>query len=221
MFVLEVASDIPVNDSNRKGAVAEIEILAAATKLGVPVLMPVAEHGRADLALDIGGKLWRVQCKWGALSKARDVICVYVGRSRLSTRGYVHTTYTTDEIDLFGVYCGDLDRVFLLPAARFAGMYQVHLRLTPPRNGQRACINLADDFDFVGAIAQLEERRRGTAEVVGSSPTSSTTQIGEPLTVGSDLFRNRLGEWMERAAAGQEILVTYRGRPRVKLVPAE
>jgi prevent-host-death family protein len=40
------------------------------------------------------------------------------------------------------------------------------------------------------------------------------------VTVGSDLFRNRLGEWLERAAAGQEILVTYRGRPRVRLGPA-
>jgi prevent-host-death family protein len=40
------------------------------------------------------------------------------------------------------------------------------------------------------------------------------------MTVGSDLFRNRLGEWLERAAAGEEILVTYRGRPRVRLTQA-
>ncbi|MDQ6804849.1 MAG: hypothetical protein M3065_07735 [Actinomycetota bacterium] len=41
MFVLERLPDIP-NDTNRKGAVAEIEILLAAMKLGVPVLKPVA-----------------------------------------------------------------------------------------------------------------------------------------------------------------------------------
>jgi prevent-host-death family protein len=40
------------------------------------------------------------------------------------------------------------------------------------------------------------------------------------VVVGSDFFRHRLGEWFERAAAGQEILVTYRGRPRVRLGPA-
>jgi hypothetical protein len=183
----------------------------------VPVLKPVAEHGRCDLALDVAGRLWRVQVKWGSLSKNRDAICVHTGSSRLSTTGYRRTTYSTDEIDLFGVYCGELDRAFLFPAARFAGMYQVSLRLTPPRNGQRACINLADDFDFEGAIAQLEERCHGMAEVVGSSPTSSTKAPTGPITVGSHLFRNRLGEWLERAAAGQEILVTYRGRPRVRL----
>jgi hypothetical protein len=54
------------NDNNRKGAVAEIELVLAAMKLGVPVLKPVAEHGRCDLALDIGGKLWRVQCNGAA-----------------------------------------------------------------------------------------------------------------------------------------------------------
>jgi PD-(D/E)XK endonuclease len=216
VFVFEVVPDI-TNDSNRKGAVAEIEIVAAATKLGVPVLKPVAEHGRCDLGLDVGGMLWRVQVKWGRLSQAGDVVIVHLGTSRFSTKGYICTTYTEAEVDLFAVYCGDLDRAFLLPAARLAGQGQVHLRLTPPRNGQRACINLADDFDFNGAIAQLEERRRGTPKVVGSSPTSSTQQVAEPITIGSDLFRHRLGEWMQRAAGGEEILVTYRGRPRIRL----
>jgi prevent-host-death family protein len=217
--VLEALPDTP-GDTNRKGAVAEIAILLAATKLEIPVLMPMAEHGRVDMALDIGGKLYRVQCKWGSLSKAKDVVIVHLCPSRRSGSGYVRKAYTVDEIDLFAVYCGELDRAFLLPAERFAGTYLAHLRLTPPRNGQRACINLADDFDFVGAIAQLEERCHGMAEVVGSSPTSSTPEIAPPLTVGSDLFRNRLGEWLERAAAGEQILVTYRGRPRVRLTRA-
>ena len=216
---MEVPTDSLLNN-NRKGAIAEIEIVAAATKLGVPVWTPVSEHGRYDLVLDIGGRLWRVQCKWGRLSPAGDVVAVHVGSSRLSSRGYFRTTYSEAEIDLFAVYCGDLDRAFLLPATRFAGMHQVNLRLTPPRNGQRACINLAEDFDFEGAIAQLEERRHGMAEVVGSSPTSSTSSRRAPTAVGSDAFRIRLGEWLERAGAGEDILVTFRGKPRVRLSAA-
>jgi hypothetical protein len=34
-----------------------------ATKLGVDVLKPLSEHGRYDLAFDIGGRVLRVQCK--------------------------------------------------------------------------------------------------------------------------------------------------------------
>jgi antitoxin (DNA-binding transcriptional repressor) of toxin-antitoxin stability system len=59
------------------------------------------------------------------------------------------------------------------------------------------------------------------AEVVGSSPTSSTSQIHEPITIGSEDFRDRMGEWMHRVAAGEEILVTYRGRAHVRVSPAE
>jgi hypothetical protein len=55
-----------VLSSNQKGGIAETQIAAAATKLGVPVLRPVVEHGRYDLAFEIGGRLLRVQCKWGA-----------------------------------------------------------------------------------------------------------------------------------------------------------
>ena len=215
MFVHEVGLD-----SNRKGAIAETEILARATRLGVPVLMPVAEHGRCDLVLDVGGKLWRVQCKWGSLSKSRDVIAVHTCTSRRSANGYVRTSYTTDEVDLFAVYCGELDRAFLLPAERFAGNYLVSLRLTPPRNGQRACINLAEDYDFDGAIAQLGERLHGMQEVAGSSPASSTSCVATSITIGSETFRKALGQWLERAAAGQEILVTYRGRARVRMTAA-
>ena len=108
-------------NSNVKGAVAEQAIVLAATKLGVPVLRPVAEHGRTDLALEIGGDLFRVQVKWGRLSPARDVVIaadwhvpVYASRPRPRARTAKH------EVDLFAVYCGDLDRCFLLPAQLLA-----------------------------------------------------------------------------------------------------
>ena len=48
--------------SNAKGGIAEIEIAAAAVRLGVAVLKPLTEHGRYDLAFEIGPRLLRVQC---------------------------------------------------------------------------------------------------------------------------------------------------------------
>ena len=206
-----------VESPNVKGAVAEQAIVLAATRLQVPVLRPIAEHGRCDLALDIGDRLWRVQCKWGRLAKARDVIIAHTGTSRLTPSGYIRGTYTEAEVDLFGVYCGELDRCFLLPVSVAADKYAVQLRLVPPLNGQRACINLAEDFEFEGAIAQLGERRRGTAEVAGSSPASS---INSPLQVGCEDFRDHLGYWMEEAAKGEHLLVTRRGKPLVRVSAA-
>jgi hypothetical protein len=215
MFVMRELSN------NEKGAIAEAEIQAAAMKLGLGVYKPASGHSRADLIFELGAALWRVQVKWGRLSPARDVVIVHVGGSYLSAGGYVQSTYGEHEIDLLAVYCGPLDRCFLLPVSLVAGLGAIQLRLEPPRNNQSACIKLADDFAFEGAIAQLGERLNGIQEVVGSSPTSSTyTQDDlEPTLVGSNPFRDRLGYWMERVAAGQEVIVTFRGRPRVRLSP--
>jgi hypothetical protein len=181
-----------VLDRNQKGLIAELEIELAAVRCGAPVLRP-QEHWSCDLAFDVGGRIWRVQCKWGRLSPAKDVVMVHTGTRRLSLNGWVRTTYNENEIDVLGVYCGELDRCFLLPVAAIAGQHELYLRLTPPRNGQRACITLAEEFGFNGAVAQLEERRAGSAKVRGSSPLSST-ESPEPVTVGVNAFRDGLGD---------------------------
>ena len=208
-----------MEDRNLKGAVAEQAIALEAMKLGIAVLWPAADHGLYDLALEIADKLYRVQCKWGRFDRDRNVVTVRIGGSWCSPRGYVRTTYSADEVDLFAIYCGELERCFLLPAALAVGRKEIWLRLAPARNGQRACINLADDFNFPGAIAQLGERVTGSHEVAGSSPASSTER-SDPVVVGSNPFRDRLGYWFERAAAGEEIVVTHRGKPRIRVTPA-
>jgi prevent-host-death family protein len=38
--------------------------------------------------------------------------------------------------------------------------------------------------------------------------------------VGAHEFRNRFGWYMERAAAGEQICVSRRGRPCVRLIPS-
>jgi antitoxin (DNA-binding transcriptional repressor) of toxin-antitoxin stability system len=209
-------------DSNVKGAVAEQAIVPAATRLGVPVLKPVSEHGRSDLALEIGDRLWRVQCKWGKLSANRDVVIATIRGSRCAPNGYVWTTYTEDEIDLLAVYCEQLNRCFLVPSALIAGMAKIHLRLRPARTGQKSCITLADDFDFEGAVAQLGRAPAWHAGGQGfkSPQLHSSSEERRVIAVGSNSFRDRFGYWIDRVAAGEEVLVTRCGKPRIRLSPA-
>ena len=210
-----------VLSSNQKGGIAETAILAAATKLGIPVLRPVVEHARYDLAFEIADRILRVQCKWGALDERRAVIKVSLRSSWCTPTGYERRQYESDEIDLVAVYCGDLDRCYLVPHELAIGRSGIWLRLSPPRNGQRACINLAEDFELPGAVAQLEERDAGSVEARGSSPLSSTPSPSEVLDVGAHEFRNHFGYYLERAADGHEVLVSRRGRPYVRLIPVE
>ena len=81
---------------------------------------------------------------------------------------------------------------------------------------------MAADFDL-GAIAQLGERVAGSDEVVGSSPTGSTAipSSDEGSTVvGSEEFHRRFGWYAQRVARGERLLVTRRGKPYVRLIPA-
>lgn len=201
--------------SNQKGAIAEEAVALAAVRLDIAVLRPNVD-ARYDLVLDVGKRLLRVQCKWGTLDGA--VVRTPIGGCRHSpTRGYVRSSYSAEEVDALGIYCADLDRCYLVPIDIAEGLRHLNLRLEPTLNGQRACLHWAADYEFPGAIAQLEERRHGMAEVVGSSPTSST----QPETIGIDEFRNRLGWYAECASRGETIHVTRRGKPYARLLPPE
>ena len=210
-----------VLSSNREGGIAETAILAGATKLGVPVLRPVVEHARYDLAFEIADRILRVQCKWAAPRDEGAVIRVNLTSAWCTPTGNERRYYLEDEIDLVAAYCDELDRCYLLPSKLVAGRRSIDLRLKPPKNGQRACLNLAVDFELPGAIAQLEERLHGMQEVAGSSPASSTPSLSETLPVGANQFRNPFGYYLEKAGEGHEVVVSRRGRPYVRLTPVE
>ena len=128
----------------------------------------------------------------------------------------VRVAYGADEIDAVAAYCARLERCYLLPIELVQDMRTINLRLNPPRNGQRAALHWAADYELPGAIAQLGERSAGSRKVVGSSPTSSIQGDRRETVVGAHEVRNRFGWYLERAAAGEDIRVTRRGRPYVR-----
>ena len=205
------------HDPNQKGNVAELAIAAEATRLGVDVSRPMGEHTRYDLIFGVARRLLRVQCKWAALKS--DVIHVrLVSSRRTSTGDEIRRPYTADEIDAFGIYCEELDRCYLVPVDKIPGNSSLYLRVGEPRNGQKASLNWASDFELPGAVAQLGERSAGSRKVGGSNPPSSTQLCAEQ--VGAHAFRQMFGWYMQRAAAGEQFLVTRRGKPYVRLTPA-
>ena len=212
MFVVE-------HDPNLKGNIAELKIAAEATRLGIPVLSPMTEHGRYDLVFELGTNLIRIQCKWASVRGA--VIQVNTAGNRLTPRGYVGTTYSAAEIDAIAVYCGDLDRCYLLPVDLVAGRRSVHLRLAAAKNGQRACLHWAAEYELPGAVAQLGRAPAWHAGGRGfeSHQLHSRAGSAELVNVGAHEYRERFGWYMERAAGGESFLITRRGRPYARLVP--
>ncbi len=146
--------------------------MAEATKAGAVVLRPITEGRRYDLVFDVHDLMLRVQCKWAG--RKGNVIVVHTRTTRLTPSGYLRTTYGASEIDAIAAYCPDLEECFLLPIREVAGKQVVHLRLAPAFNNQEVAIKYAASYRMHGAIAQLGERRAGSAKVGGSSPPGST-----------------------------------------------
>lgn len=71
-------------------------------------------------------------------------------------------------------YCADNETCYFIPIADVGSRSAVYLRLTPARNNQEFAISYAANYEFSGALAQLGERRAGSAKVAGSSPACST-----------------------------------------------
>jgi hypothetical protein len=121
--------------TDQKGAIAELAVQLAATKVGIDVYRPVAEGGRYDMIFDLVGDLVRVQCKWA--SRYGDVLVARCYRARRNRDGLVRRLYTREELDAYALYCLELDRCFFVPMAHAEGMQEIRLRLAPARNNQR------------------------------------------------------------------------------------
>jgi prevent-host-death family protein len=214
---------VPHHSTNHKGNIAEAEIAAAAVRLGIDVLKPLVEHGRYDLAFDLGTELLRVQCKWASFGDG--VIKVQLSGNYLTAQGYVYNSYTADEIDAVAVYCSELDRCYLLPAELVVGRRAIYLRVEPTKNAQRAALNWATEYEL-GAVAQLGRASRWHREGRGfeshqlhSDGSTEPPRLRKVAEVGAHVFRNHFGWYMQRAHAGEEILITRRGRPHARLGP--
>jgi hypothetical protein len=162
--------------TNQKGAIAEAKITAAAVEIGIGVWRPVVEGGRYDLILDAGGRLIRTQCKWA--TRKGDVVVVRGRTCRHTPRGYVWATYSAAEVDGIAAWCPETADCYFIPIREIGGRACMHLRLAAARNNQEHLVHWAADYSL-GAIAQLGERRAGSAKVAGSSPASSTFE-GSP-----------------------------------------
>jgi PD-(D/E)XK nuclease superfamily protein len=159
--------------TNRKGAIAETAITAAAVRLGIDVYRPVSDGGRYDLILDTGERLLRTQCKWA--NREGDVVVVRSRTCRHTPRGYVFGTYCRAEVDGIAAWCPDTDDAYFVPIEEIDGRACIHLRLAPARNNQEQLVHWAAHYRL-GAIAQLGERSAGSRKVGGSNPPSSTLE---------------------------------------------
>lgn len=124
------------------GDISEVMVMAALLRCGAAVLKPVGDNQRYDLVVDLDGCFSRVQCKTGRLKDGRiafPTCSSYAHRGRVG-KGYL------GEADVFGIYCPENDRVYLVPVEQCGGR-MAHLRCDPTKNGQTSGVRLASEYE--------------------------------------------------------------------------
>jgi hypothetical protein len=129
-----------------KGDLAELMVAADLLRRGYKVAFPYGEDWDFDLIFERDERLERVQVKHTTSNGE------FISVKRCShslTKGRVRATkrYTAAMIDWLAVYDAPRDRCYYVPATELAaGRRELILRLTPPRNNQRAGIRYAEDY---------------------------------------------------------------------------
>lgn len=101
---------------------------------------PFSDNLRYDCVVDTGTQLLRVQIKTG---RTRDG-CVRFNTASVAWWRRTRRDYR-GEVDVFVVWCPDTGGVYVVPVEH-CGQCDARLRLTPPRNGQRAGVRWAADY---------------------------------------------------------------------------
>ena len=134
-------------EAARIGLEAHTAVLHKLISRGLEVLQPLGDHLRYDLAyyLEETAELVRIQCKAGRYDSVRG--CIFFKNDnttggRGQKRGYV------GDAEYFGVYCAELNKVYLVPIDIAAYKGEVHLRVNPSRNNQMKRVIWASDYEI-------------------------------------------------------------------------
>jgi len=134
-------------EAARIGLAAHTAVLHTLISRGLEVLQPLGDHLRYDLAyyLEETGELVRIQCKAGRYDHNKG--CIFFKNFNRSGGGGKRRGYVGDA-EYFGVYCSELNKVYLVPVDIATYASEVSLRFDHPKNNQEKKIIWARDYEI-------------------------------------------------------------------------
>lgn len=139
-------------NTTQVGTTTEGMVLAAILKSGKTVLLPFGNQQDYDLVMEDGGCFYRIQCKTGRLRQGSVQFNLYTMAQEAGTGRHVRRHYG-DKIDMYGVYCPEIEKTYLVPRSE-VGVAVGILRVNPPGNNQSKNIRWAKDYEikFAGVV---------------------------------------------------------------------
>ena len=133
-----------LQNSKAVGDITQSQVMAALLRRGKKVLMPFGDNSRYDPVVEERGLFTRIQCKTGKFDRGAVVFSVASSQYR---RGGKRQDYR-GQIDAFGVFCPDNEKVYIIPIDDLPLAREAKLRLTSPGNSQFKGIRWAAKYEI-------------------------------------------------------------------------
>lgn len=131
-------------NTHQVGDRTEAIVMAALLQVYDSVLIPFGNGRRYDLVVDNGVSFLRIQCKTGRL---RNGSIRFNAQSQNPKDRMGKGVGYRGQVELFGVYCPDTQKVYLVPPEDVSETYGF-LRVEPAKNGQSKGIRMADQYEL-------------------------------------------------------------------------
>lgn len=125
---------MPINDTKLKADIAEYAVLANLLNRGFKCLTPIGDRLPYDLAIDLNGKLLRIQVKnaW----KQKDFYVVDTRRTQTNRRFMKRSRYEKDDFDFAILYISEGNIFYIMPFDAFSS-YKSGIALVEQSGRQR------------------------------------------------------------------------------------
>lgn len=134
-------------NTKKTGDLSVAKFLVKFLENGIIVAEPWGDCDKYDLVIDIGNKLFRVQCKTGWLDNTRGIIRFNKRSITTQSGKHVCVPYESGDFDLYAIYYPETDD-YLICGHDIGGRHEGHFRLEKAKNGQTKNVHMKNDYLF-------------------------------------------------------------------------
>jgi len=107
-------------DTKLQSDIAEAAVLTKLLERGFRVLRPIGDRLPYDLAVDVGGRLIRIQGKSAWYEPSKHLYTVDARRTKTNRRFMRRARYTPDDFDIATLYLHEPGVCYVMPIRTFA-----------------------------------------------------------------------------------------------------
>lgn len=133
-----------------KGDITELTCILALKKLGLHVSIPYGENAPYDIVADIGGLLYKIQCKSSKYEDGHILFSCKTVHYNTKTR---KTESYTGKVDFY-MTCFD-SKCYLIPIEECMNSSAKRLRIEHTKNNQKKNVSYAEDYELTKMVRKM------------------------------------------------------------------